>query len=144
MSGILGATAHSRNHFTVVDDEVRFALLKVAEITISSTSEPVPGVVITLPTPTVDGPPAPTIRLNASNNNKEDTAAPVRLVLNPKKAKLLPSQKAGLSDTDLKAIQNAWEKMVSLPPGLAYKQSTHPSTLVFRQPVDPIRDGAPE
>lgn len=41
------------------DPEVRFALLKVAEIIASSTSEPQPGNLITLSTPTVETPTAP-------------------------------------------------------------------------------------
>lgn len=41
------------------DPEVRFALLKVAEIIASSTSEPLPGNLITLSTPTMETPAAP-------------------------------------------------------------------------------------
>lgn len=59
-----------RESFTMPDPEVRFALLKVAEIIASSTSEPLPGNLITLSTPTVETPAAsqpPKIRISVSS-----------------------------------------------------------------------------
>jgi hypothetical protein len=95
----------------LLDDRIRFALLKVAEITTTSTAEPVPGAVITLQTPIAEEPVLPKIRLNLPGSKSEDI--PVRLILNPKKVKATPAQRTGLSESDLTAIQVALRKLVS-------------------------------
>lgn len=112
------------DHFAQLDDEIRLALLKVAEICMSSQPEPQPGNVIKLSTPVSEMPPPliiPKLRLSvpdaqaaAHASNGVPSAGPVKLVI-PNKKKLLPAQKSGLSDMDLKAITNALAKMVSFP-----------------------------
>ncbi|WVQ96010.1 hypothetical protein IAU59_003110 [Kwoniella sp. CBS 9459] len=147
--------------FVLPDHDVRLALLKVAETIASSTSEPLPGKIITLQTPTVETPAmlTPKIRLSMASSeikpNTEGYGFPIvdtqptqsgnttpRIVLNPnangttsskKKDKVPKPQQRGLSDSDFKAITIALKKL------LAHKMSHF-----FLQPVDPVRDGAPD
>lgn len=98
---------------------MRFALLKVAEMTTSSVPEPALGHIIKLPTPvTEQPPPIPKLRLSmpdsqaAAHAANGASAGPVKLVISGKK-KALPAQKNGLSDNDLKAINIALAKLVS-------------------------------
>ncbi|WWD20285.1 hypothetical protein CI109_104761 [Kwoniella shandongensis] len=147
--------------FTMPDPEVRLALLKVAEIIASSTSEPLPGNLITLQTPTVETPAlmTPKIRLSmGSADIRPDSQGygfpimespatavapiPTKIVLKPtpvaaptpkKKDKVPKQQRRGLSDNDFKAITIALGKLLQ-----------HKSSFFFRQPVDPVRDAAPD
>ncbi|WVF68463.1 hypothetical protein IAT40_003229 [Kwoniella sp. CBS 6097] len=147
--------------FVLSDHDVRLALLKVAETISSSTGEPLPGKMITLQTPTVETPAmlTPKIRLNmASSEIKPDIQGygfPVvegqpapsgnttpRIILNPtangaltskKKDKVPKPQQRGLSDSDFKAITIALKKLMA-----------HKMSHFFLQPVDPVRDGAPD
>ncbi|WVQ79213.1 hypothetical protein IAT38_001309 [Cryptococcus sp. DSM 104549] len=147
--------------FVLPDHEVRLALLKIAEIISSSTSEPLPGNLITLQTPTTETTPAPQppkIRISmGSADIVPDSAGygfptmenPVvaprtapKIVLNanagaaapPAKQKNVPkAQRGGLSDTDFKAITIALTKLAN-----------HKASIYFRQPVDPVRDQAPD
>ncbi|OXC60064.1 hypothetical protein LQV05_005617 [Cryptococcus neoformans] len=146
--------------FTMPDPEVRFALLKVAEIIASSTSEPLPGNLITLSTPTMETPAAPQppkIRISmpsaeivsdsqgygfpASENPVVTPRTAAKIVLNPnaptpgthKKKDGPKAQRKGLSDNDFKAIVIALNKLV-----------TDKRSFFFRQPVDPVRDMAPD
>ena len=48
------------------DDEIRFALIKVAEITTSSVQEPLPGNLITIQTPVMESPAGTTPRIRLS------------------------------------------------------------------------------
>ncbi|KAK8849657.1 hypothetical protein IAR55_004992 [Kwoniella newhampshirensis] len=146
-------------HFVMPDPEVRLALLKVAEIIASSTSEPLPGNLITIQTPTVETPAlmTPKIRLSMGSadikpdsqgygfpvmDNAPLAPTPVKIVLNQnavsnhsskKKDKVPRQQRRGLTDTDFKAITIALDKVLQ-----------HKTSLFFRQPVDPVRDAAPD
>ncbi|WVQ77717.1 hypothetical protein IAR50_007407 [Cryptococcus sp. DSM 104548] len=150
--------------FTSPDPEVRFALLKVAEIIASSTAEPLPGSLISISTPTTSAPLAPLppkIRISMPSaeitpdsqgygfptvDNPVVTPRSSKVVLNPtaaaapsvsksgkKKRDGPKSQSKGLSDNDLKAITIALTKLVS-----------DKRSYFFRQPVDPVRDMAPD
>ncbi|OCF35231.1 transcription initiation factor TFIID subunit 2 [Kwoniella heveanensis BCC8398] len=171
--------------FTLPDHDVRLALLKVAETIASSTSEPLPGKMITLQTPIIETPAmlTPKIRLSmASSEIKSDSQGrpatfvlcpcnskarhlltrdhegygfPIvddqptpsgnttpRIILNPnangattskKKDKVPKPQQRGLSDSDFKAIAIALKKLTA-----------HKMSHFFLQPVDPVRDGAPD
>ena len=111
-----------------MDDGVRLALIKLAEMTTSSSPEPPPqGHIIKLHTPVSETPPPiPKLRLSmpdsqaashAANGatSSSSSAGPVKLVI-PGKKKVIPAQKRGLSDIDLKAITNALGKLVSRLP----------------------------
>lgn len=104
-----------------MDDGVRLALLKLAETTTSSLTEPPPqSHIIKLHTPVSETPPPiPKLRLSMPDSQAASHAAngaiatgPVKLVI-PGKKKVLPAQQKGLPDADLKAIANALGKLVS-------------------------------
>lgn len=122
--------------------------------------EPKPGALIKLQTPLTESPavPSPKIRLSLPGSSDaraaesdygfprvpdtpSTSASAIKLVLNTatphkekKKKKNVPkAQSQGLSDQDFKTISLVLQKL------LADKRS-----LFFRQPVDPVRDGAPD
>ncbi|WVQ66072.1 uncharacterized protein L199_004250 [Kwoniella botswanensis] len=145
--------------FTTPDHEILMALLKVAEVISSSSAEPLPGNIITLQTPTVETAPAlPTPKIRLSMGSSEirpdvqgygfpivdgqmtpgGTSIPLKITLNPnasvpqrKKDKIPKQQRRGLSDNDFKAISIALQRLIA-----------HKTSFWFRQPVDPVRDGA--
>ncbi|KAK4688551.1 transcription initiation factor TFIID subunit 2, partial [Tremellales sp. Uapishka_1] len=141
--------------FSQPDMEVKFAMLKLAEIIASSNAEPRPGNIITIQTPTLETAPVltPKIRLSMGGTpsagivvesaeygfpemTQAPTSAPIKLVLNTNKKKDKPLPKAqagGLSENDCKLIGMAIHKMMS------DQKSLH-----FRVAVDPVRDGAPD
>ncbi|WRT69673.1 uncharacterized protein IL334_006663 [Kwoniella shivajii] len=150
--------------FISPDHEVRFAMLKAAEIVSGSISEPLPGNIITLQTPTLENAPAlPTPKIRISMGSAEirsdaqgygfpvidapvmpgGTAAPLKITLNPnmnmiqptqkKKERVIQQQKRGLSENDFKAITIALQKL-----------NAQKTSFWFRQPVDPVRDAAPD
>lgn len=169
-----------------LDYQVRWCLLKLAEMTIRPAEETLPKVTIHLPpTPVSEAPPMlpapiPKVRVAPKLPVKPPTvplATPVAkaapalpkirfgsLINTPKvqtsqiqaktesakrhvgfdrqtdhagqkkKEKVLPKgQSGGLSNHDLRALRTALKKL------MAYKHS-----ILFRQPVDPIRDRAPK
>jgi len=169
-----GPQLTSRESFTSNDHEILFALIKTAEVISSGCPEPKPGVTITINTPVVETPTVatPKIRLSLASASSAEpkpeqtdfpfprtappaapeeppapaaapappAPAPIKLVLNPtaapakeKKKKQPKAQSRGLPDQDFKAITIVLQKL------LADKRS-----LFFRQPVDPIRDNAPD
>lgn len=94
-------------------------MIKIAEITTSSNSEPVPGHIIKLATPISEvPPPIPKLRLSVPDSQGNAFASavtapgPVKLVIPGAKKKTLPAQKKGLSEPDMKAIENAIVKLV--------------------------------
>lgn len=138
------------------------ALIKAAEVMTSGVPEPKPGVLITLNTPLAETPSAatPKIRLSLSSAGAETSGreasdfpfprtpaveppapqTPIKLVLNSatapkeKKKKNVPkAQSRGLSDQDYKTISIVLQKL-----------SADKRSLFFRQPVDPVRDNAPD
>ncbi|KZS93535.1 hypothetical protein SISNIDRAFT_441399 [Sistotremastrum niveocremeum HHB9708] len=169
-----------------LDYQVRWCLLKLAEMTIRPAEEALPKVTIHLPpTPVSEAPPIlpapipkvrvapklpikppatplatsaakaspafPKIKLGSSINAPKAQAPPQAQIKtelpkrhagldrpsqNPdkkKKDKILPKgQSGGLSNRDLRACRTALKKL------MAYSHS-----ILFRQPVDPIRDRAP-
>ncbi|TDL26427.1 TATA-binding protein associated factor Taf2 [Rickenella mellea] len=170
------------------DLEVRWCLLKLADLVVRGDKEPLPKVTIHLPpTPVVETPPplplpSPTVRMMAKpkikigNGRKSSLLSPaspltvsgkirtplsnatpvqplastsaestpkvprIPLIATPKsmpgskkKDKPVPkAQSSGMSANDLKACRSALKKLMD------YK-----SSLIFRQPVDPVRDKAP-
>lgn len=172
-----------------LDYQVRWCLLKLAEMTIRPAEEALPKVTIHLPpTPVSEAPPMlpapipkvrvipklpikppvvslgtpvakaspalPKIKLGSSiNTPKAQQSSQAQIKTEPskrhvgfdrqtahahvdkkKKDKVLPKgQSGGLSNHDLRACRTALKKL------LAYKNS-----ILFRQPVDPIRDRAPK
>ncbi|RXK36392.1 hypothetical protein M231_06358 [Tremella mesenterica] len=130
--------------FAGLDQDVRLALIKMCEIIGKSVKERPPGPTITLSTPAVETPAivTPRIRLSIGGPDvkTEDYGFPATskptitlpLQQNKKKGKVLKSQSQGLPETDLKAIENALQKL-----------NAHRSSYLFRQPVDPIRENVP-
>jgi hypothetical protein len=107
-----------------MDESIRFAFIKIAEMTMMSNTEPLPGNIIKLHTPISETPPViptPKIRLSmpdTGTSSNVTSAVPhtasgsVKLVI-PGKKKAVPAQKHGLPEADLKAINNALAKLVS-------------------------------
>lgn len=150
----------SRDYFTGPDHQVLFALIKAAEVMTSAVSEPKPGALIKLQTPVVETPGGSGQKIRLSLTGSADIRPPqadygfpqtpetpstntnaIKLVLNnaaaapkEKKKKNVPkAQSKGLSDQDFKTVTLVLQKL------LADKRSVS-----FRQPVDPVRDGAPD
>jgi hypothetical protein len=118
-----------------MDESIRFAFIKVAEMTMMSNPEPQPGNIIKLHTPLSEVPPSlptPKIRLSVPGGDGSTSTAStsvaaaaaaasaavphtasgsVKLVI-PGKKKVVPAQKQGLPEADLKAISNALAKLV--------------------------------
>ena len=98
---------------------IRLAFIKVAEMTTASLPEPQPGNIIKLHTPVTEVPPTlPTkIRLSLPGTTVPEGFSnfggnqPLKLVIPGKKVN--PAQKKGLPESDLKAITNALNKLVS-------------------------------
>jgi hypothetical protein len=91
-------------------------------MTTASNPEPLPGNIIKLHTPVSEVPPSvppPKIRLSLpasvppeiAANFSGSGSAPLKLVIPGKK--VVPAQKKGLPEADLKAINNALNKLVS-------------------------------
>lgn len=110
-----------------MDESIRIAFIKIAEITMMSNPEPQPGTMIKLHTPVSEFPPSlptPKIRLSVPDSTGAGVSGPVthsatasgplKLVI-PNKKKVVPAQKKGLPESDLKAINNALAKLVSGP-----------------------------
>ncbi|ORX37731.1 hypothetical protein BD324DRAFT_623057 [Kockovaella imperatae] len=129
------------------DDDIRLALIKTAELTLKADEEPAPGTTITISTPVVETPATtPRIRLSLSGSlgapiEIDDgypfpsVPGPIKLVIGaPKKVKAVhKSQKKGLPDADRAAIGLVLRKLLK-----------NGSSYMFRQPVDPVRDNAPD
>ncbi|KAF8079062.1 hypothetical protein FPV67DRAFT_1558205 [Lyophyllum atratum] len=142
-----------------VDQEVRWCILKLADILIRPVEEAAPTVKIHIPsTPVTDtartlksGGPHPRLRLPASpmpqagpqtpatpriESSKKNVAfiAPPPPIPKGKQASHVPkAQSGGMTLNDLTASRNAWKKLTA-----------HKHALAFKQPVDPIRDQAPK
>jgi hypothetical protein len=109
-----------RTNYAQFDDAIRFAFIKVAEMTTQSLPEPPPGNIIKLHTPITEVPPTlPTkIRLSLPGSAVPEGFSnfggnqPLKLVIPGKK--VVPAQRRGLPEADLKAINNALNKLVSL------------------------------
>ncbi|KAL7425129.1 hypothetical protein Q5752_000817 [Cryptotrichosporon argae] len=156
--------------YTALDLEVHFGLLKLAEVMGKAVEEPTPGTRITIQTPVVETPIAtPKIRLSMNTADiRPDTESMCDVGLAPttadyfqrpttivasspgpslqrislalptspsaKKKKNAPkAQSRGLSDSDFKVISIVLQKLES-----------HSKSFIFQNPVDPIRDGAPD
>ncbi len=63
-----------RESFTQPDTEIRFALIKLAEVVSASSAEPIPGNLIVLPTPVVETPAMLTPRIRLSLGGGEPKA----------------------------------------------------------------------
>ena len=141
-------STHIRDSYTGTDHDLRLAMIKLAELMVSSVAEPMPGNVITLSTPVVETPAAATPKIRFNLGAKDDgygfpetpagpttPSAPLKLVLgNQGKKKAVPkSQSRGLPEADWVVINRTLKKLVN-----------HSTSLLFRQPVDPVRDQAPE
>lgn len=108
-----------RNNYAQFDDAIRMAFIKVAEMTTASLPEPQPGNIIKLHTPVTEAPPAlaTKIRLSLPGSTVPEGFSnfggnqPLKLVIPGKKVN--PAQKKGLPESDLKAITNALNKLVS-------------------------------
>lgn len=137
--------------------EIRWCLLKLCEVLIKPSEEPLPKIKLKMPsalrlssttTPasadlplSTTGPAAlPKIKLGSVDVARPEATAelqpavsqPIKLVLGNKKIKLSKEQRSGMSLQDLKVCQNLLQKL----------QATKKADL-FRRPVDPINDGAP-
>jgi hypothetical protein len=104
-------------------------------MTTASLPEPLPGNIIKLHTPVTEIPPTlPTkIRLSLPGSTVPEEYSnsggnqPLKLVIPGKKVN--PAQKKGLPESDLKAIANALNKLVSLFPVLAEVMSSIADTI---------------
>jgi transcription initiation factor TFIID subunit 2 len=144
--------------------EVRWCILKLCEVLIKPSEEPLPKLKIKMPANVLRLPSAaagtragspdvplsvatgqsilPKIKLGGQDVSRskeiaEAQAAPaLKLVLGSgnKKTKQLKQQKSGMSMQDLKVCQNLMAKITA---------SKNKKADLFRRPVDPIRDGAP-
>nr|XP_018260330.1 transcription initiation factor TFIID subunit 2 [Kwoniella dejecticola CBS 10117]OBR82488.1 transcription initiation factor TFIID subunit 2 [Kwoniella dejecticola CBS 10117] len=149
--------------FTLPDHEVRMALLKAAEVISGSTTEPLPGTMITLQTPTVESaPPLPTPKIRLSMGSSEirpdaqgygfpvldgqsitPTAAttPLRITLNANGNFQQPTQKK--KEKVLKQQKNGLSDNDFKAIAIALQKLIgHKSSHWFRQPVDAVRDNA--
>jgi transcription initiation factor TFIID subunit 2 len=148
--------ADTSDSYTRPDHSIRFALIKIAEMITSSQAEPLPGNLITLQTPVVETPAlTPRIRISVGDAKEyfpslavqapapASPVAPLKLTVNTNK-RVHKSQSKGLSDSDLAAISLVLKKIVSLGVMLTDTQRADKRSTPFRQPVDPVRDHAPE
>ena len=144
-----------------VDLEIRWCILKLCEVLIKPSEEPLPKLKIRMPAnvlrlSSLATPASPDVPLSVATGTnilskirlggteavprKEITEVPatlsqsLKLVLGNKKnqPKLSREQKSGMSMQDLKVCQNLLQKI-----------SASKKADLFRRPVDPIRDGAP-
>ncbi|WWC92779.1 uncharacterized protein L201_007738 [Kwoniella dendrophila CBS 6074] len=150
--------------FTLHDHEIRMALIKVAEIVSASNTEPVPGNIITLQTPTLETAPAlPTPKIRFSMGSSEirpdsqgygfpimdgqitpgGTSIPLKLTLNPNINGMQPTQKKKekVAKQQRRGLSDNDFKAITIA---LHKLVAHRSSLWFRKPVDPVRDDAPD
>jgi hypothetical protein len=126
----LAITDVRRDNYANMDESIRIAFIKIAEITMMSNPEPHPGTMIKLHTPISEHPrslPTPKIRLSVPDSattvvggtatgpvtHAATASGALKLVI-PSKKKVVPAQKKGLPESDLKAINNALAKLVGL------------------------------
>lgn len=123
----------------MLDKETRLALVKVAEIIAKGNSEVLQSRTIAAEAPVA----TPKIRLSVNTPDYPFPTMPPPIKVTLKKKLVPKAQTSGLSDGDLLAVSNALKKLVSCALAVLIQKS-HKSSFYFRQPVDPIRDHAPE